>query len=319
MNRVKIILAVVLGLASLGANATGYHVFRKIELPGTGGWDYLTVDEAARRLYVSHATQVVVLDADTLEIVGNIPDLSGVHGIVVAPEFGRGFITAGRMDAVIVFDLKTLAKVGEVKVGRKPDAVVYDPSSKRVFAMNGDSGTSTAIEAKDNHVIGTFDLGGGPEFTVADGNGNVYVNLEDKSELLRIDARRLEVKDRWQVAPCKAPSSLAMDAQNRRLFLGCRSKVMAVLDADSGRVVATYPIGETVDASAFDPIAKVVFNSTGDGNVFAFHQDSADKYTALEVIPTMQGSKTMTLDGKTQRLFVPAREKDSLSLWVLQR
>jgi DNA-binding beta-propeller fold protein YncE len=319
MNRVKIILAAVLGLASLGANATGYHVFRKIALPGAGGWDYLTVDEAARRLYVSHATQVVVLDADTLEIVGNIADLSGVHGIAVAPEFGRGFITAGRMDAVIVFDLKTLAKVGEVKVGRKPDAIVYDPYSKRVFAMNGDSGTSTAIEAQDNHVIGTFDLGGGPEFTVADGNGNVYVNLEDKSELLRIDARRLEVKDRWQVAPCKAPSSLAMDAQNRRLFLGCRSKVMAVLDADSGKVVATYPIGETVDASAFDPVAKVVFNSTGDGNVFAFHQDSADIYTALEVIPTMQGSKTMTLDRKTQRLFVPAREKDSLSLWVLQR
>ena len=200
-----------------------------------------------------------------------------------------------------------------------PDAIVYDPSSKRVFAMNGDSGSSTAIAAKDNRVIGTLDLGGGPEFTVADGNANVYVNLEDKSELLRIDARRLEVKDRWQVAPCKAPSSLAMDAQNRRLFLGCRSKVMAVLDADNGKVVATYPIGEKVDASAFDPVAKVVFNSTGDGNVFAFHQDSADKYTALEVIPTIQGSKTMTLDRKTQRLFVPVREKDSLSLWVLQR
>jgi DNA-binding beta-propeller fold protein YncE len=319
MKRGKIILAAVLGLAALGANASGYHVFKKVAVPGTGGWDYLTVDEAARRLYVSHATQVVVFDADSLEIVGKIPNLSGVHGIAVAPEFGRGFITAGQLNAVIVFDLKTFARVGEVKVGKKPDAIVYDPTSKRVFAMNGDSATSTVIDASDNRVVGTVDLGGGPEFTVADGVGNVYVNLEDKSELLRIDSKALTVRDRWQVAPCQAPSSLALDAQNRRLFLGCRSKVMAVVNADSGKVTATYPIGGKVDASVFDPAAKTIFNSTGDGNVFAFHQDSADHYTPLDVIPTMQGSKTMTLDRKTQRLFVPARENDALTLWVFQR
>jgi DNA-binding beta-propeller fold protein YncE len=319
MQRGKISLAILLAFATLAANSTGYHVFKKVALPGAGGWDYLTVDESARRLYVSHATQVVVLDADSLEIVGKIPDLSGVHGIAVAPEFGRGFITAGQMDRVIVFDLKTLSKIGEVKVGKKPDAIVYDPTTKRVFAMNGDGRSSTAIEAKDNSIAGTVELKGGPEFTVADGKGNVYVNLEDESQLLRIDASTLSVKDRWQVAPCKAPSSLALDAQNRRLFLGCRSKVMAVLDADNGKVIATYPIGDHVDASAFDPAAKVVFNSTGDGNVFAFHQDSADKYTALDVIPTVQGSKTMTLDHKTQRLFVPVRENDAISLWVLQR
>ncbi len=319
MQRGKIILAAVLALATLGANSTGYHVFKKVALPGAGGWDYLTVDEAARRLYVSHATQVVVLDADSLEIVGKISDLSGVHGIAVAPEFGYGYITAGQMDAVIVFDLKTLAKVGEIKVGKKPDAIVYDPSAKRVVAMNGDSGSATVIEAAENRAIKTLDLEGGPEFTVADGKGNVFVNLEDRSELLRVDTRRVEVMNRWPVAPCKAPSSLAFDAENRRLFLGCRSKVMAVLDADNGKVIATYPIGDHVDASAFDPAAKVVFNSTGDGNVFAFHQDSADKYTALDVIPTVQGSKTMTLDRKTQRLFVPARENDAISLWVLQR
>jgi DNA-binding beta-propeller fold protein YncE len=319
MKRANMVLAALLGLATLGVSSTGYHVVRKISLPGAGGWDYLTVDEAARRLYVSHATQVVVLDADSLEIVGKIPDLSGAHGIAVAPEFGRGFITAGQMDAVIVFDLKTLARIGEVKVGKKPDAIVYDPATKLVFAMNGDSDSSTVIRAEDNSVAGTIALGGGPEFTVADGKGNVFVNLEDNSELLRIDAKSLAVKDRWHVAPCKAPSSLAFDADNRRLFLGCRSKVMAVLDADNGKVIATYPIGDKVDASAFDPAAKVVFHSTGDGNVFAFHQDSPDQYTPLEVIPTMQGSKTMTLDRKTQRLFVPAREKDAISLWVFQR
>jgi DNA-binding beta-propeller fold protein YncE len=319
MNRGKMILAAVLGLATLGASPSGYHVFKKVALPGGGGWDYLTVDESARRLYVSHATQVVVLDADSLDIVGKIPDLAGVHGIAVAPDFGRGFITAGQMDKVVVFDLKTLAKVGEAKTGKKPDAIVYDPATKHVFAMNGDGHSSTVINAGDNTVIGTIDLGGGPEFTVADGNGNLYVNLEDQSELLRIDTKALAVKDRWKVAPCKAPSSLAFDAENRRLFLGCRSKVMAVLSADTGKVIATYPIGDHVDASAFDPAAKVIFNSTGDGNVFAFHQDSADKYTPLEVIPTVQGSKTMTLDRKTQRLFIPARENAAVSLLVLQR
>jgi DNA-binding beta-propeller fold protein YncE len=319
MKHGKIILAAVLGLATLAANPTGYHVFKKVALPGEGGWDYLTVDEAARRLYVSHATQVVVLDADSLDVIGKISDLSGVHGIAVAPEFGRGFITAGQMDTVIIFDLKTLARIGEVKVGKKPDAIVYDSATKRIFAMNGDSESSTVIDAKDNSISGTIALGGGPEFTVADGKGNIFVNLEDQSELLRIDAKTLTVKDRWQVAPCKAPSSLALDAQNRRLFLGCRSKVMAVLDADNGKVIATYPIGEKVDASVFDPAAKTIFNSTGDGNVFSFHQDSADHYTPLDVIPTMQGSKTMTLDQKTHRLFVPARENGAITLWVFQR
>jgi DNA-binding beta-propeller fold protein YncE len=157
----KIILAAVLALATLGANSTGYHVFKKVALPGAGGWDYLTVDESARRLYVSHATQVVVLDADSLEIVGKIPDLSGVHGIAVAPEFGRGFITGGQMDRVIVFDLKSLSKISEVKVGKKPDAIVYEPATKRVFAMNGDGGSSTAIEVKDNSIAGTVELKGG--------------------------------------------------------------------------------------------------------------------------------------------------------------
>jgi DNA-binding beta-propeller fold protein YncE len=318
MHRGKVILAAILGLAIPVAKSSGYHVFKKVPLPDSGGWDYLTVDEAARRLYISHATQVVVLDADALEIVGKIPGLSGVHGIAIAPEFGRGFITAGQMDAVIVFDLKTLAKIGEVTVEEKPDAIVYDSATKRVFSMNGDSGSSSVIDASDGHVVGTIVLGGGPEFTVADGNGSVYVNLEDRSELLRIDSKALMVKDRWPVAPCKAPSSLALDAQNRRLFLGCRSKVMAVVDADSGKVINTYPIGDKVDASAFDPSARVVFNSTGDGNVFAFHQDSADEYTALEVIPTIPGSKTMTLDRTTQRLFVPASENKALALWVFQ-
>jgi YVTN family beta-propeller protein len=314
-----IVLAGILSLLSLGAGPSGYQVSKKIPLPGTGGWDYLTVDENARKLYVSHATQVVVLDADSLEIVGTISGLSGVHGIALAPEFGRGFITAGQSDSVAVFDLKTLQKTAEIKVGKKPDAIVYDPATKRVFAMNGDGESSTAINAADNKVVGTVALGGGPEFTIADGKGNVFVNLEDKSELLRIDAKTLQVKDRFPVAPCQAPSSMAFDAANNRLFLGCRSRVMAVVNSDNGKVVASYPVGDKVDASVFDPASKVVFSSTGDGHVYAFHQDSPDAYTALEVISTVQGSKTMTLDKKTQRLFVPARDGANVVLWVLDK
>jgi YVTN family beta-propeller protein len=317
MNR-KIVLAVILAFVCCTAKASGYQVSRKIPFPGEGGWDYLTVDEGARRLYVSHATQVVVLDIDTLEIVGSISGLSGVHGIALAPEFGRGFITSGQSGTVAVFDLQTLQKLAEVKVGKKPDAIVYDPATKRVFAMNGDSESSTVINAADSKVLGTVPLGGGPESTVADGKGNVFVNLEDKSELLRIDSKSLQVKDRWPVAPCQAPSSLAFDEVNSRLFLGCRSRVLAIVDSQNGRVIATYPIGDKVDASAFDPSTKIVFSSTGDGHIYRFHQDSPDTYSALELISTAPGSKTMNIDKQTQRLFVPAREDGKVSLWVLQ-
>jgi DNA-binding beta-propeller fold protein YncE len=319
MMRKVSVAAAVLGLCMLGASSSGYHVSKKVPLPGSGGWDYLTVDESARRIYISHATQVVVVDADSLQVVGQIQNLAGVHGIALAPEFGRGFITAGQMDGVVVFDLKSLAKIGEVKVGKKPDAIVYDPATKHVFAMNGDGESSTVINAADNTVLGTIPLGGGPEFTVSDGKGSVFVNIEDKSELLHIDARTLKVKDRWPVAPCGAPSSLAIDPANDRLFLGCRSKVLAVVNSATGKVVASYPIGDHVDASVFDAASKTVFSSTGDGNVYAFRQDSPDTYSQFEVIPTSAGSKTMTMDHKTQRLFVPARDGQNLSLWVLER
>jgi len=312
-------LAVVLvltALAALGASS-GYHLLKKVSLTGTGGWDYVTVDVAARRVYVAHATQVEVLDADTNEPVATIPDTPGVHGVAVASEFDRGFITAGKADAVIIFDLKTFKATGQVKVGKKPDAIVYDPATKRVFAMNGDSASTTAINAADGTVAATIDLGGGPEFPVADGKGNLYVNLEDESLLVHIDTTTLKVKDRWPVAPCKAPSSMAFDAQNRRLFLGCRSHVMAVVDADSGKVVGTYPIGDHVDASAYDPATKLVLNSLGEGNVAVFRQDSPDQYTFLENIATNQGSKTMGLDLKTHHLFVPANQAGTFTILVL--
>jgi len=290
-----------------------------VPLPGSGGWDYLTVDDAARRLYIAHADRVIVVDPDALNIVGTITGLSAVHGVALAPEFDRGFITDGAANSVVVFDLKTLVKLGEIKVGQKPDAIVYDPVSKRVFAMNGDSATSTAINAADSRIVGTVTLGGGPEFTVADGQGHVFVNLEEKNELLRIDSATLTVTERWPVAPCQAPSSLGYDAAAHRLFLGCRSKLMAVVNADTGAVVASYPIGDHADATTFDPTAKIAFTSTGEGSIFAFHQDSPDSYSALPIIPTAKGAKTMTIDKKTQRLFVPARDGDHILLIVFER
>jgi DNA-binding beta-propeller fold protein YncE len=311
------VLTAILGLVSLVPLPAGYQVSKKVPLPGAGGWDYLTVDESARRLYISRTTQVVVLNADSLEIVGTIPGLAGVHGIAIASEFERGFITAGQTDSVAVFDLKTLNKIADVKVGKKPDAIVYDPVTKLVFAMNGDSESSTVIRAADNKVVGTVRLGGGPEFTIADGKGNIFVNLEDKNELLRIDSKSLQVRNRWPVAPCEAPSSMAFDAANSRLFLGCRSRLMAVVDSGTGKVVASFPIGDKADASVFDASSKIAFTSTGDGHIYGFRQASADSYTPLPVIQTAVGSKTMTMDQKTRTLFVPVREGNSISLLVL--
>jgi YVTN family beta-propeller protein len=307
----------LLATAALAASPSGYHIIKKVTVPGTGGWDYVTVDEAGRRVYIAHATQVEVLDADTAELVGTIPNTPGVHGVAIASEFGRGFISAGKSDSVIIFDLKTLKTLGDVKVGKKPDAIIYDPATKHVFAMNGDSDSTTVINAADGKVVGTIDLGGGPEFAAADGKGNVYINLEEKAETVHIDSNTLKVLHHWPLAPGKTATALALDPQSHRLFAGCRGgQLMVVLDADSGKVITTAPIGERVDAAAFDPGTKLVFQSTGGGTIAVFHQDSADKYTFLENVATNQGSKTMGLDPKTHHLFVPANQGGAFTILV---
>jgi YVTN family beta-propeller protein len=320
MKRTYAILAVLLGLAAAGTLAappSGYHIIKKVSVPGTGGWDYVSVDEAGRRVYIAHATQVEVLDADTSELVGTIPNTPGVHGVAIAAEFGRGFISAGKSDSVIIFDLKTLKPVGEVKVGKKPDAIIYDPATKHVYAMNGDSDNTTVINAADGKVAGTIDLGGGPEFAVADGKGSAYINLEEKAETVHIDSNALKVLHHWPLAPGGTATALAFDPQTRRLFAGCRTgQLMVVLDADSGKIITTAPIGERVDAAAFDPATKLVFMSTGGGTIAVFHQDSADKYTLLENLPTNPGSKTMGLDPKTHHLFVPANIAGQFTILV---
>jgi YVTN family beta-propeller protein len=306
----------VVCLASLAFAAADYQLLKKVAVPGTGGWDYLTVDEAARRIYISHSTQVDVLDADSFALVGTIPNTPGVHGIAIASEFGRGYISAGKADAVVPFDLKTLKPMPEIKVGKKPDAIIYEPLTKRIYVMNGDSESITVLNAADGAVAGTIPLGGGPEFAVSDGKGNLYVNLEEQNETLHIDVHALKVKDRWPLAPCATPTSLSLDQQNRRLFVGCRSHHFAVLDADSGKVIFTAPIGDRVDAGAWDPETKLVYLSTGDGKVFIFHQDSPDKYSPVEEITTKTGAKTMGYDPKTRRVIVPTSENGSMQVMV---
>ncbi len=309
----------ILACVSLAAAAPsgGYSVVKRIPIPGQGSFDYLTVDEGARRLYVSHGTQVEVLDIDSLALVGNIPNTPGVHGVAIAPEFGRGFVSNGHASTVTIFDLKTLKPIMDVPTGQKPDGIIYDPATKRVFAFNGGSNSATAIDAATGKVAGTVDLGGGPEFAAADGSGYVFNNLEDESQVLKINARDLKVEQRWPAAPCSSPSSMAMDRANRRLFVGCRSKVMAVLNADTGKVITTLPIGDHVDATAFDVQTKLIFNSNGEGTITVIYEDSPETYSVVETVKTVPRAKTMALDPKTHRLFLSTVENGQFEVLVV--
>jgi DNA-binding beta-propeller fold protein YncE len=309
--------AVGIGAVRASASDSGYTVIKKIPIPGQGSWDYLTVDEDARRLYVSHGTQVEVLDVDSGAIVGKVENTQGVHGIAIAPDIGRGFVSDGQASTVTIFDLKTLKTVAEVPTGKKPDAIIYDPATSRIFAFNGGSNSASVIEGKDGKVAGTIDLGGGPEFAAADGNGYVYNNLEDESLVLKINSRTMKVEQRWPTAPCSSPSSMAIDRANRRLFVGCRSKVMAVINADTGQVITTLPIGDHVDATAFDAGTRLIFNSNGEGTVTIIRQENPDKYSIAETVKTLPRAKTSALDLKTHQLFLSTAESGQFEVLVV--
>ena len=314
------IAAVVLlcvGAALLGARpkaapaSSGYALTKTISIPGDEGWDYVGVDSAARRVYVSHGSHVVVLDADTYAIVGDIPDTAGVHGIAIAADLGRGFTSNGRANNSTFFDLKTLKPIGVYPTGTNPDAILYEPLTKRVFTFNGRSQDTTALDAMTGTALGTVALGGKPEFAAADGNGGIYVNIEDKSELVHLDAKKLTILHRWPLAPCQEPSGLAIDLKNHRVFAGCDNKMMAVIDGETGKVVATPAIGDGVDANAYDPGTNYAFASTGDGHLTVVHQDSPDQYTVVENVPTKKSARTMGLDLKTHTIFLPSAEFDA--------
>ena len=298
------IISVSVAAVALAATGPGYRVIKTYKVGGDGGWDYLTADSDARRIYISRGTHVMVIDADSGKSVGDIADTPGVHGIALAPELGRGFTSNGE-GTVSIFDSKTLATSSKVKVGDNPDAILYDPATKRVFTFNGRSQDSTAIDAATGKVLGTIKLDGKPEFAASDAKGEIFVNIEDKSELTAIDPNTLEVKAKWPLAPCTGPSGLSIDRKNRRLFVGCDNKMMAVVDADSGKVLATPAIGDGVDATAFDPETKLAFASCGrDGVLTVVKEDSPDKFDVVENVTTQQGARTLALDSKTHNVFV---------------
>jgi len=291
------------GVALAAAQGSSYKLLKKVVLGGEGGWDYLYADAATHRVFISRGTHTMVVDADG-KLLGDIPNTDGVHGIALAPEFNRGFTSNGRASSVTIFDLETLKPINEVKVtGENPDSILYDPASKRVFTMNGRSASATAIDAQTGEVVGTIMLGGRPETAQSDAAGHVFVNLENKSEIAEVDSHSLSVLDTWSIAPCEEPSGLAIDVAHKRLFAGCGNKMMAVVDATDGKVVATVPIGQGVDANGFDPGVGNAFASCGDGTLTVAHEDSPDKFTVAQSIQTQRGARTMTVDTSSHRLY----------------
>ncbi|MFZ2052713.1 MAG: YncE family protein [Candidatus Aminicenantales bacterium] len=314
MRAYRVGLVVLLAVTTAGFAAAqapqpaGYHLIKKHVLGGEGGWDYMALDASTRLLYVTHSSAVEILNVDTGAKGEAITGLTGAHGVAFAPERNRGYISNGRGNSVSVFDLKTHKVLEEIpSSGQNPDSVMYDAFSDRVFTFNGRTANATAIDAATNKVVGTVDIGGKPEFAVTDGKGTIFVNNEDKSEVVAFDAKTLEVKTRWSIAPGEGPSGLAIDLKGKRLFSVC-DEVMVVSDFVNGKVVATVPIGSRPDAVRYDPGTGLVFASNGEGTLTIVKQDSADTYTVLETVPTARGARTMELDPKTHHVFVVTAE-----------
>jgi len=286
------------------SSGPGLHVIKTYAIGGEGWWDYIKMDPDSRRLYISRGTHVMVMDADSGKIVGDIADTPGVHGIALAPDLGRGFTSNGREDTVSIFDLTTFKTISKVPVGDNPDAILFDPATKRVFTFNGRSHDATAVDAATGTVVGKIPLDGKPEFGVTTGAGEIFVNLEDKSEILALDPVNLKIKSIWPLAPCADPSGLAIDVKNRRLFAGCDNKMMAVVNADTGKVITTLPIGDGVDANGFDPDLGFAYASCGEGVLIVAHEDSADSFSVAQSVPTQKGARTMTVDTKTHQIFL---------------
>jgi YVTN family beta-propeller protein len=290
------------------AAAPQYKVVKHVALGGDGGWDYITVDAASRRVYVSRSTRMMVVDADSGKMLGEIPDTDGVHGIALAPEMNKGFVSAGRANTVIAVDLKTLKATGSVAAGENPDAILYEPKTKRVLAFNGRSKNVTVMDAGSLKVLATIPISGKPEFAAHDGKGHVYVNNEDKGTLIEIDASAMKVTNEWPMAGCEEPTGLAMDRKKGRLFAGCSgSKTMAVMDASNGKVLASVPIGAGCDGTEFDPGNGLAFASNGrDGTVTVVGETSSGKFEAVQTVTTQVSGRTIALDEKTHQLFIPA-------------
>lgn len=286
-----------------GAGAQSYHVTHTYTLGGDGGWDYISLDTVGHRLFVARSDRVMVIDPSSGKLLAEIPGLNRAHGIAFDYADNRGFASSGGDSSVVIFDLKTLQVTGRTIAAPDADAILFDPATKRIFTFNGDSRSSSVLDAASGKKIGTIDLGGGPEFGVSAGDGKLYVNLEDSSAIDEIDASAMKVLRRWPLAPCQSPSGLAIDREHHRLFSGCHNQVMAVSDAQAGKVVASVPIGQGVDANRFDPGTELAFASTGDGNITVVHEDGPDKYTVVANVPTKRGARTMEVDPSSHVVY----------------
>jgi YVTN family beta-propeller protein len=305
-----LMLAAVMVAPIPAAAQKSYKVADRAKVGGEGGWDYLVYDGDGNRLFITRGTHVMVVNPATLKQTDDITGLQGVHGVALAPELGRGYITSGGDNMLVIFDLKTLKVLDRVKVGERPDAILYDAYNKRVYTFNAKTQDSTVVDAKTGTVIGSVPLGGKPETGVADGKGNVYVNIEDRSEIVRIDTAKVMVAEHYPMAGCDEPSALAFDATNRRLFAGCASKIVAVVDPDAGKMVTTVDIGGGVDAGAFNPKTQQIFMSCGEGVLTVIHEDSPDKYSVVQNVPTAKGARTMALDADSNTVYTVTAQFD---------
>jgi YVTN family beta-propeller protein len=319
----SLVVPMALGLLSItgvSARAADYHFLKEIPIGGAGGFDYLSVDPDGRRLYVSHGTKAVVIDIDNDAIVGEIADTPGIHGIAIAPEIGRVFTSNGREARAGIVDIKTLQTLSKVETGQNPDAILYDPGQQEVYTFNGRASSATVIDAKTGKVVATIPLGGKPEFATVDpATGHIFNNLENKSEVTVIDTKTHQVINTWPIAPGEEPSGMAIDVPHHRIFVGCgggEKQVMEMIDNTNGKVLATVPIDDGVDANAFDPGTQLAFASCGSGTVTIAHEDSPDKLTVVQKLTTQRGARTMALDPKTNRIYLSVGSGDSFKVLV---
>lgn len=310
MKKTNLVFILLMLLSATTAfTQSNYQIVNRIHLEGNGGWDYLTLDEGASRLFVSHGSVTQIIDLTKNKLLATIPDTKGVHGIALATDLNKGFISNGRDTSVTIIDLKTLKTIDKVNVtGNNPDAILYDPFSRKVFTFNGRSSNSTVIDANTNKVIATIPLIGKPEFSVTDLKGSIYVNIEDKSSICKINTTTLKVEQTWSIAPGEEPSGLAIDLKNHLLFSVCSNKLMMVINTDNGKVISSLKIGENVDGVSFDPVLNRIYSSNGDGTLTVVQEENENTFSVLENFPTQKGARTITINTKNHQVYLPTAE-----------
>ncbi len=304
MHRMSLAFIILCLAPTLLAQPVGYHVTRTYDLGGEGGWDYIVPQPSAHRVYIGRTNRVMVVDTTDGKLLGEVTGIKGAHGTAIAEASGHGFATSGNDESIVMFDLKTFKELARIPAAEDADAIIYDGPSNRVFSLNGDAHSSTVVNAASGTLVTNVPLGGKPEYGASAGDGKVYANLTDTSEVVEIDAKTAKVARRWSTAPCRQPVSMAIDTKNHRLFSGCRSGVLAVSDYQAGKTITTLPIGMGVDGAGYDPATGDLFATNADGTLTVIHQDSADKYHVVGNVMTPMGSRNMGLDPTTHRIYV---------------